>query len=79
VPADRPPTVRFYFHFGHPAALPRTAASGGQDPTHAPQHTAPLFDDLIGGGEQPGRHLDAERSRGLQVDGKYELGRLHDR
>jgi hypothetical protein len=38
-----------------------------------------LFNNLVGGGEQPGRHFDAERSRRLKVDDEFEFGRLHDR
>ena len=41
--------------------------------------TASLFDHLVGAGEQHGRHLDAERLRGRQVDDEIELGRLLDR
>jgi hypothetical protein len=33
-----------------------------------------LFNDLVGDGEQPWWHLDAERSRSLKVDDKLELG-----
>ena len=38
-----------------------------------------LFDHLVGDGEHPRRHLDAEGSRRLKVDDKLELGRLHYR
>ena len=42
------------------------------------QKTAPLFDDLVGGSEQIGRHAEAERLGGLEIDGKLELRRqLH--
>jgi hypothetical protein len=37
------------------------------------------FDHLVGAGEQCGRHGEAERLRGDQVDHKLELGRLFDR
>ena len=39
-----------------------------QKRTHAPQQKGPLFDHLVGDGEQPWRHLDAELSRRLQID-----------
>jgi hypothetical protein len=48
----------------------------GQEPTFALQQTPLLFDDLIGGGEQIGRHGEAERLRGLEVDDQLELGGL---
>ena len=38
-----------------------------------------LFDDLVGAGEQRLRHGEAQRIRGLQVDGKPVMGRLFDR
>jgi hypothetical protein len=38
-----------------------------------------LFDHLVGEGEQPWRHLDAERSRRLHVDDKLEPGRPQHR
>src|SRR4030095_14240435 len=34
------------------------------------------FDHLIGDGDHPWRHLDAERSRRLKVDDELEFGRL---
>jgi hypothetical protein len=50
----------------------------GQNPTHALQQKALLFDDLVG--EQ--LHLvgngQAERLGGLEVEYKLELGWLHD-
>jgi hypothetical protein len=39
----------------------------------------PLFDHLVRDRKQLGRHLDAECSRGFQVDHEFELGRLHHR
>jgi hypothetical protein len=38
--------------------------------------TDQLLDHLVGDGEHPWWHLDAERSRHLQVDDKLEFGRL---
>ncbi len=40
---------------------------------------ASLFDHLVGTGKQRGRHFEAERLRGLEIDGKIEFGRLLDR
>src|SRR5262245_28971136 len=40
---------------------------------------APLFDRLIGNGEQPRREGEAEYLGGVEVDHELELGRLHDR
>ena len=37
------------------------------------------LDHLVGDGEHPWRHLDAERSRSLKVDDKLEFGRLQHR
>jgi hypothetical protein len=42
------------------------------------QQTAPLFNDLVGGGEQGRRDLDAEQPSGLQVDNELELCRLNN-
>src|ERR1700738_2505015 len=39
----------------------------------------PLFDHLVGAGEQSWWHLDAERAGGGKVDDQLELARLHDR
>jgi hypothetical protein len=47
--------------------------------TDAPQQTASLFDHLVGDGEHPWRHLDAERSRRLKVDDELEFSCLHHR
>src|SRR5262245_29059922 len=38
-----------------------------------------LFDHLIGNGDHPRRHIDAKRSRRLQVDNELKLGRLQHR
>jgi hypothetical protein len=73
----RSPTVRFSFHCGHPAALPRTAASGQQE-TPALQKKAPLFDHLVGAGEEGIRDDQTERLGGGQVHHEIELGRLLD-
>src|SRR5437899_6383937 len=40
---------------------------------------AHLLDHLVGAGKQHGRHLDADRTGGRQVDDEFKLGRLHDR
>jgi hypothetical protein len=37
-----------------------------------------LLDYFVGGGEQRGRHVDAQQFRGVDVDNKFELGRLLD-
>ena len=44
---------------------------------NALQQTACLFDHLVGGEQQTGRHLETERSGGSQIDDQLELGRLH--
>jgi hypothetical protein len=36
----------------------------------------PLFDHLVGAGEERGRNFEAERVGGLHVDHQLELGRL---
>jgi hypothetical protein len=41
--------------------------------THAPQHTAALFDHLVGAGDQRQRDGEAERLCGFEVDRKLEL------
>ena len=42
------------------------------------RHRAASFDHLVGAGEQVGRHVDAERLRGLEIDSKFVLvGGLH--
>src|SRR5258708_2146297 len=33
-----------------------------------------LFDDLVGAGEQRGRHVKAQRLRGLEIDHEFEFG-----
>jgi len=38
--------------------------------------TCPLFDHLVGPGEQVRRHMDAECPGGLQIDNQIKLGRL---
>src|SRR5215831_16731205 len=39
------------------------------------QRASPLFDDLIGAGEQRLRHVKAERLGGLKVEHQLEFGR----
>ena len=46
---------------------------------HALQQSIPLFDHLVGGGEQRRRHIDAERLGVFEIDDEIEVGRLHDR
>src|SRR6516165_5713385 len=50
-----------------------------QKRTYAPQQKAPLFDHLVGRGEQRWRNGEAERLRGRQIENELELRRLHDR
>jgi hypothetical protein len=40
--------------------------------THAPQQKG-LFDHLIGAGEQRGRHRQAQRLGGLEIDREFDL------
>src|SRR5450830_1931627 len=47
--------------------------------THALQQTASLFNYLVGTGEQRGRHFEAKRFRGLEIDHQLEFGWLLDR
>jgi hypothetical protein len=45
----------------------------------APQQTAPLFDHLVGAGEQRRRHGEAEGLGSFEVNHQLEFGRLLDR
>jgi hypothetical protein len=44
--------------------------------THALQQNGSLFDDLVGGGEQPIWTGEAKRLRGLKIDDQVELSEL---
>ena len=48
------------------------------DQTHAPQQIAHLFDHLVGEQLHRGRHGQAERGGGLQIDDQIELDRRLD-
>ena len=50
-----------------------------QERTHAPQHTASLFDHLVGAQQESFRDFKTERLGGRQIDDEIELGRLLDR
>jgi hypothetical protein len=47
--------------------------------THAPQQVTASFDHFVGDDEQVGRHGEAQRLGGLQVDDKLEFGGLQHR
>src|SRR5262249_1986489 len=47
--------------------------------THAPQQRRTLFDNLVGECQQVGRHGNAERFGGLEIDNEGKLARLLDR
>src|SRR5215471_16906571 len=58
--------------------MPPTVASYGMSAKGLKRTSADLFDHLVGAGEHGGRHVDAERLRGLEVDHEFVLGwRLH--
>ena len=46
---------------------------------HTSLRLAHSFDHLVGAGEELGRHFEAKRFSGLEVDDKFEDSRLHDR
>jgi hypothetical protein len=45
-----------------------------QQATYAAQQTAPLFDHLVGAGEQHRRNFEAQRLCGFQIDRYFEFG-----
>jgi hypothetical protein len=47
--------------------------------THAPQQVTASFDHFVGDVEQVGRHDEAQRLDGLQVNDKLEFGGLQHR
>ena len=74
---------RMFIHFGFaPKATELLAQNELTRCTNRRQSAAPpkgaLFDHLIGGGEQCGRHVEAERLGSLEVDHQLELDRLLD-
>jgi hypothetical protein len=50
--------------------------NGGAQTARAQSDT--LFDHLVGAGDERGRHREADRVRGLEVDDQLEFGRLQD-
>ena len=55
-----------------PAPTPKERSAPGHNQTHAPQQKG-LFDHLIGAGEQRGRHRQAQRLGGLEIDREFDL------
>src|SRR5262245_11922856 len=50
-----------------------------QKRTNAPQQKHPLFDHLVGAGEQGRWHVEAERLSGLEIHDEFEFRGLFDR
>ena len=58
--------------------MTRCARTGREQVQQTTRANAPLFDDLVGGGEQQRRHGEAEHPGSLEVDDQLELGWLLD-
>src|SRR5262249_7140467 len=64
-----PPTSDIGRRRWHGSFVPREA-------TYAPQQTAPLFDHLVGSGDNREWHFETERPRGLEIDDQLDFGEL---
>src|SRR6516164_5141101 len=54
-------------------------ATRGRSIQTGQQRKSESFDHLVGGGEEDGRNIEAERPGCLEIDDQLELGRLFDR